>query len=530
MTNWLTGWTYRKSHIINAQAGAGDHYQTCIKVYKTTGTDGTEVLDGETIGKVYVGANCRDDFGDVRFTDDNGTTELHYYMERLVSGSYAVFWVEVADSLETDPVTIYTYYGNAAVTTTSSMADTFLYSNDWEDQQVAWIKEAWQSGDSANATNKYLELVKGANQGANRYYKSIGSLSRLKCRIDMKTAEGATGRCPVFMLYNQGAVTSTYVAIGDSGVNVCEYYSGGAYHTIFSGITAQWYHFILKKVDVTPDTYDIYVYDETWTLKGSATGIAFVNVATTLDRIKALTYFANYSGQYDNFYICKYVSPEPAHSTWGTEEGNINNYTRTITEYIGGLDSESDIAGLYRTFTDYIGELESKISQSALYRTFTDYIGGLESKISQSTLYRIFTDYIGNLDSKTRIATLHETITDKIGGLDTRLRKVNLYRVFTDKLGLKDTRSRIAKLYRVFIDRLGALDTSIRYKARLFYRTIIEYIGLKDSKSRIAGFHRIFYEYMGLKERSVRLWNWFRRLYKYKNKEHPRQKVGKTGD
>jgi hypothetical protein len=226
------------------------------------GVDGTEVLDGETIGRVYLGMNVRDDFGDVRFTDNDGDTPLDYYMERLVSATYAVFWVEVKDDLSTDPVTIYIYYKHDDETTTSNMANTFLYSSDWEDQLVNWTLEVAQSGDSANATDKYLYLDKGVNQGSNRYYKSIGTLSRLKMHIAMKTPNGATGRCPLFGVYNQAGRVSVYVAIGDSGANVCEYYAGGAYHTIFSGITAQWYHFIVKKADVTPDTYDIYVYDD----------------------------------------------------------------------------------------------------------------------------------------------------------------------------------------------------------------------------------------------------------------------------
>jgi hypothetical protein len=528
MTNWLTGWGFRKSHIITASAGAGTNYQTCIKVYKTTGTDGTEVLDGETIGKVYVGANCRDDFGDIRFTDNDGDTLLDYYMERLSSGVSAVFWVEVKDDLSTDPVTIYIYYGKADATTTSNMATTFIDSNDWNDLVVGWSEQAKQSGDAYDAASGWLYENKGATQGGLYLKKTLTAISKFKMHIKMKAING---RDAGFALKSSTSEV-IFVAIAESAANIAEYYTTG-YHTIFTGVDADaWYHFILKKVNATTDTYDIYVYDANWALKGSVTGVAFRTAITTIDSIWANTYLANCDGGFDDYYMMKYVDPEPAHSTWGTEESGVNNYTRTITDYVGGLDSKVRFATLYKIISDKIGCLEVKSRIVSLHRVFTDKIGAVDSVISSTLhwIYRTIIEKIGMSDTRSRIATLHKTITDKIGGLDTRLRKVSLHRLFTDKLGLKDTKSRMVALHRVFIDKLSGLDTHIVYKARLVYRMIIEYIGLKDSKSRKVSLHRMIYEYVGLKEKSIRLWNWFRRLYKYKDREHPRQQVGKTGD
>lgn len=110
---WLTNWQYRKSHIINAQAGAGTNYQVGIKVYYGSGTDGTETVDNDVMGKVYCNSHCKTDFGDIRFTDDDGSTLLDCWMEEKVNSNYAIFWVEVADSLESSNVTIYIYYGNS---------------------------------------------------------------------------------------------------------------------------------------------------------------------------------------------------------------------------------------------------------------------------------------------------------------------------------------------------------------------------------------------------------------------------------
>jgi len=111
--DWLTGWQYRKSHVINSASGAGTNYQVRIKVHYGSGTDSGE--------DVYLNSHCRTDFGDVRFTDDDGATELDYWMEEKVDSDYAVFWVEVADDLSSSSATIYVYYGKSDATYTDPM-------------------------------------------------------------------------------------------------------------------------------------------------------------------------------------------------------------------------------------------------------------------------------------------------------------------------------------------------------------------------------------------------------------------------
>ena len=126
-TPWLTGWKYRKKHEINGStAGAVTDYQIRVRVHYGSGTD-----DGED---VYLGGKCRDDFGDVRFTGDDGKTLLKYWMEEKVDGDYAIFWVKVP-SIPADPdkVAIYIYYGNPDATYAGSGDDTFLLFDDFED-------------------------------------------------------------------------------------------------------------------------------------------------------------------------------------------------------------------------------------------------------------------------------------------------------------------------------------------------------------------------------------------------------------
>ncbi|MCW4045317.1 MAG: hypothetical protein NWE94_07370, partial [Candidatus Bathyarchaeota archaeon] len=68
---WLSGWAYRKSHVIGSAVGAGVNYQIRVQVNYGSGTDGGE--------NVYLAGKCRVDFGDVRFTADDGSTLLDYW-------------------------------------------------------------------------------------------------------------------------------------------------------------------------------------------------------------------------------------------------------------------------------------------------------------------------------------------------------------------------------------------------------------------------------------------------------------------
>ncbi|PVX27584.1 MAG: hypothetical protein CW716_01505 [Candidatus Bathyarchaeum sp.] len=79
--SWLSGWDYRKSHVINYAADAGTGYQVSLTVHYGSGSDSGD--------DVYLGSKCRTDFGDIRFTDDDGSTELDYWMEEKTDSDYA---------------------------------------------------------------------------------------------------------------------------------------------------------------------------------------------------------------------------------------------------------------------------------------------------------------------------------------------------------------------------------------------------------------------------------------------------------
>jgi hypothetical protein len=131
---WLSGWFYRKRHVINPAEGAGAGYQVRVKVHYGAGTDFGE--------DVHCNGFCRTDFGDIRFTDEGGSL-LDYWMQSKSDGDCAVFWVEVAGNLESTAQTVYVYYGKNDAVTTSNQADTFV-------EVIGNVVGAWNLEDPAD--------------------------------------------------------------------------------------------------------------------------------------------------------------------------------------------------------------------------------------------------------------------------------------------------------------------------------------------------------------------------------------------
>lgn len=116
---------YRKKHdIVGSLVGSVSGYVMRIRVFYGSGTDSGE--------NVYLDGKCRPDFGDVRFTASDGTTELPYWMEYKVDGNYATFWVRIP-SIPTSPAvtTMYIYYGDLNKTYAGDGNTTFEFFDDF---------------------------------------------------------------------------------------------------------------------------------------------------------------------------------------------------------------------------------------------------------------------------------------------------------------------------------------------------------------------------------------------------------------
>lgn len=114
-TWWNDSWTHNSEIPISENSGATlTNYQVMLNV-----THETEMNTS---------------FSDLRFLNSALDTELDYWINPIltVNGSSAIVWVEVPSLSASTNTSIYMYFGNDAVLTTSNGNDTFLYFDDFE--------------------------------------------------------------------------------------------------------------------------------------------------------------------------------------------------------------------------------------------------------------------------------------------------------------------------------------------------------------------------------------------------------------
>jgi len=116
---WLSGYTYRKQVNITGQSGAGTDYVVELEIGSSSG------------GDFHLEGHCQNFPNDIRFTDDDGETELSYWIEDVNTDPITVH-VKVTDNLDSDQ-SIYCYYGKSGDTTTSNGDDVFDFFDDFVD-------------------------------------------------------------------------------------------------------------------------------------------------------------------------------------------------------------------------------------------------------------------------------------------------------------------------------------------------------------------------------------------------------------
>ena len=535
---WLTGFSYRKSHIINAANNAGTNYQVKIVAHYGTGTDNGS--------DVYLNSHARSDFGDVRFTASDQTTLLDYWMESKTDNDNAVFWVEVSDNLSAGNVTIYIYYGNATATTTSNGDNTFLFFDDFLGTSLdtnKWIEDVYGTGNVTVGSGLLTITETGGGTANVRTIHSktftvgtnIAAHTRVREEVVYDSSYGITspmvGEIDIFPFHTttQNAQFMLSTAGTSRIIKHQSKFNGtwGTEDTIYSTTPTlnTWYRCKWLKKSTS----------QSWFWMTDAESVLGSLIGNTDPPQGATSYYLTVGARgmkssWDWIFVRKYVDPEPAHGSWGSEETSGQQVSKTVIEYLASYDVKGRVASLYRTKMDYVGLSDIKSRVASLYRIFIEYIGLTDKKLK--VLSKNFTEYIGIADIKSRIINKYRMITEYLGLLDVKLK--TLSKIITENVGLKDVKSRMSSLYRTFNEYVGLLDTKVKTLSKTFsevlglidsvihqaifviYRTVVEYVGLLESKcktlskvttekialldmkSRIASLRRIFIDYVGL--------------------------------
>jgi parallel beta-helix repeat protein len=115
-------------------------------------------------------AGMRADFGDLRFCDNDGVTELSYWIENYTENENAAVWVKVPSIPGNDNHTIYMYYGNLGAETKGDGSAVFEFFDNF-DNSTRFSTVAYPYGDPDNAIPENSNYVEFGNNGNEEYIK-----------------------------------------------------------------------------------------------------------------------------------------------------------------------------------------------------------------------------------------------------------------------------------------------------------------------------------------------------------------------
>jgi len=130
--SWHDGYSSRKSITIsNPTDSEITGYQIQVSLHQGSGTDSGSDM--------YLDGNVQSDFDDIRFTEDDGTTMLDYWVESVSSG-VATVWIDVNSLQASGNTKIYVYYGNSGADSQSNAETVFPFYENFDTNGISdWV-------------------------------------------------------------------------------------------------------------------------------------------------------------------------------------------------------------------------------------------------------------------------------------------------------------------------------------------------------------------------------------------------------
>ena len=165
---------------------------SCRRNVTVTNNVSSALTDYPVYLEIAHNSNMTNDFSDIRFTTEDGSQELSYWIENKVDGTNATVWVKVPSMVASADTTIYIYYGNAGASSQSDGTgvmdwyDNFTGAHTLSDYTIEDVGSASApSSWSINTGGGFLR------QQSNIYYNgvanNIGSI--LKTGVDLSGFE-----------------------------------------------------------------------------------------------------------------------------------------------------------------------------------------------------------------------------------------------------------------------------------------------------------------------------------------------------
>jgi hypothetical protein len=265
----------------------------------------------------YEEEKMRSDFGDIRFTLDDGTILTHNLV--TVQSNKAIFDIKIPFIPQNDQVNVNIYAGNPDATTTSNPSATYLFYDDASENTDKWSLWSTSGVSTLNIVNGEFKLTTGYRDRTGAIFGSDIPLNTgLKINADIKANGGGT-KCLALSLGNYGANDVIYGNASNSPCASYSYTNGYGRHGVHidNTVTGNTYplpntYYPIELI-VTPTYLKSTFNGETLTqIKNSAW-----NSSQTFNfQIQDDDDYANTDGiSFDNVIIKPFIDPEP---TWGT--------------------------------------------------------------------------------------------------------------------------------------------------------------------------------------------------------------------
>ena len=176
---WNYFWSYRKSITIDNTGNSNNltDYQILIILNSTN----------------FNFSKANSDGSDIRFIDDDNSTELNYYIEKWNSTNQeAKIWVKVPFIPASSTKTIYMYYGNPSASSESNGTATFVFFDDFEPSSNKWSG----TGNYSTSGEGYVNATQHGSGTSNSTLVSevIGS-GDFKVTLKIKATGNAETNC-----------------------------------------------------------------------------------------------------------------------------------------------------------------------------------------------------------------------------------------------------------------------------------------------------------------------------------------------
>ena len=358
-------------------------YRCSITVNNSSNSNTLENYQVQVV--VIYDSDMQSDFDDLRFTENDGTTELSYWFENYNSGENATVWVKVPTIPASDNHTIYMYYGNASASSESNGDNTFEFFDDFSGTSLDMNK--WENGahvaDAEYSINNSVLDFEGTGEDF-EYFKTKTFTASPPIILRAKQRDYIAYHYPAEMAFGyrnyhgvQGAPADEWAAKGVyTGDKYCAAARAGGSESAGSTVTVD-------------DLY--HIFEVVWTTSRVSVFKDGSEVSYATSCIPTSSYFVSighpetaapntWKGSWDWILVRKYASPEPT-CTIGDEEfsipsqpqlqqpenfENTGNNTPTFT-WVAGMNAENHrlIVDNSQNFSDGDNFLDITLGASA---------------------------------------------------------------------------------------------------------------------------------------------------------------------